>query len=267
LFPGILDELVAEGVPVWKDGDLSKLNASFMGHRLARAGRLRDPLPTAQYCPSRPFLEYFVRRRVQAMTNVEILDGHELVGLTTTARGDRVTGVNVVSRDGAVETSLEADLVVDATGRGSRTPALLEALGYSRPREDELVVRLAYTSQRLRIPARALTAGLFIVYPEPGRLKTFVMLGCEDDTWMLTMSSMMGHASPSGREEMLQSAQDFVPVDAIAAVRASVPLGEVTHYRIPSKRWRRYDKMRRTPRVCSSSATRSAVSTQFTGKE
>jgi 2-polyprenyl-6-methoxyphenol hydroxylase-like FAD-dependent oxidoreductase len=181
------------------------------------------------------------------MTNVEILDGHELVGLTTTAQGDRVTGANVVGRDGAVETSLEADLVIDATGRGSRTPALLKALGYSRPREDELVVRMAYTSQRLRIPAPAPTEGLFIVYPEPGRLETFAMLGCEDDTWMLTMSSMMGHASPSGREEMLQSAQDFAPVDAVAAVRGSVPLGEVAHYRIPSNRWRRYDKMRQTP--------------------
>ena len=41
LFPGILDELVADGVPVWDDGDLSKLHLSFGGHRMLRSGKLR----------------------------------------------------------------------------------------------------------------------------------------------------------------------------------------------------------------------------------
>jgi hypothetical protein len=35
---------------------------------------------------------------------------------------------------------LAADLVVDATGRGSRTPVFLEEFGYRRPPVDELAV-------------------------------------------------------------------------------------------------------------------------------
>jgi hypothetical protein len=65
----------------------------------------------------------------------------------------RVTGVTITSHEGDDKRALTTDLVVDATGRGSRTPAFLECLGYDRPIEDEVVIRLVYASQLLRIPA------------------------------------------------------------------------------------------------------------------
>jgi hypothetical protein len=45
--------------------------------------------------------------------------------------------VRIVSRSGR-ETALPADLVVDATGRGSRTPAWLDELEYPRAVRTEL---------------------------------------------------------------------------------------------------------------------------------
>ena len=68
LFPGFLDELVADGAPVWDDGDLSKLYFSFGGHEMLRSGKVAlDPKALAMYMPSRPFLECHVRRRLQAI--------------------------------------------------------------------------------------------------------------------------------------------------------------------------------------------------------
>jgi 2-polyprenyl-6-methoxyphenol hydroxylase-like FAD-dependent oxidoreductase len=46
---------------------------------------------------------------------------------------------------------------------------------------------------------------------------------------------------------MLRFAADFAPADALQALQRAQPLGEVAHHRVPSNRWRRYDKMRRTP--------------------
>jgi hypothetical protein len=37
-FPGILDELVAHGAPVWDDGELSKFYLSYSGHETDRSG-------------------------------------------------------------------------------------------------------------------------------------------------------------------------------------------------------------------------------------
>src|ERR1700694_5040923 len=38
-FPGLLDELVDDGAPVWDDGEMSKLYLSFGGHRMVRSGK------------------------------------------------------------------------------------------------------------------------------------------------------------------------------------------------------------------------------------
>ena len=152
LFPGLLDDLRAGGAPVWDDGDLSEVHVQISGHTITRCGHIADVDATTIYSPSRPFLEFHVRQRLRATPNVTILAGHDVVAPTASADRSRITGVRVLDRDSAIERELTADLIVDATGRGSRTPAFLEGLGYGRPTEDELVVRLAYSSQPLRIP-------------------------------------------------------------------------------------------------------------------
>src|SRR5271156_3797317 len=111
LFPGFLDELVADGAPVWDDGELSKLHLSFGGHEMLRSGKVsKEPKALAIHMPSRPFLECHVRRRLQAMSNVTILSRHEVVELAATPDRRRVTGVRVVDREGGVERELTADV-------------------------------------------------------------------------------------------------------------------------------------------------------------
>ncbi|HUO40964.1 MAG TPA: hypothetical protein VMU34_25370 [Mycobacterium sp.] len=84
LFPGILEELAAAGVPVWDDADLCKVDLSIGGHRLARSGTVPDDQVTTAYYPSRPFLEYHVRRRLRAIDHVTLLAGHEAAELMST---------------------------------------------------------------------------------------------------------------------------------------------------------------------------------------
>ncbi|OBK95600.1 hypothetical protein A5652_08280 [Mycobacterium sp. 1165178.9] len=246
LFPGFLHELVADGVPVWADGDLSKIDLSFGGHRLARTGRLRYPEAYVQYYPSRPLLEYRLRQRVQAIPNVRILDRCDAVGLEATADRARVVGVRVSDRDHG-ETTLTAGLVVDATGRGSRTPVFLEKLGYGRPPENELVVRMAYASQMLRIPSGALSAGFVGRLPEPSLPAGFVLVGNENNDWVLTLSAAAGNEPPTDQAKILEFLRNHATDDVLAAVRAAERIGPMTRYRVASNRWRRYDKMRRLP--------------------
>jgi len=245
LFPGFLDELAAKGVPSWDDGDLSKLNFSFGGHEMVRSGRA--PKSAVIWFPSRPVLEWTVRRRAREIANVVFLEGHDVVGLTTTSDRDRVTGARVVDRAGDRETTLVADLVVDATGRGSRTPVFLEELGYGRPAEDELVVRLAYACQLLRMEPGAIQEQMIAHMPEPGRPKMFGLIRYENDTWMFGVGALAGLEPPRRPADMLKFAADFVPAHILEAIRAAEPLGDVAHHSVPSNRWRRYDKMRRKP--------------------
>jgi len=243
LFPGFLDELVAAGAPSF-DGDMSKLYLSNGGHLFPRSGRAKD---VPFFLPSRPLLESHVRRRMRAVANVTVLDGHDVVELTSTPPRDRVTGALVRERPDGSERVLGADLVVDAMGRGARTPAFLEGLGYGRPAEDQLGMRLAYSSQLLRIPPGMLNELMVIIGPVPGRPTGMALFGNENNTWMFSVIGMVGREPPDELAEMLAFVEDFAPAHVLAAIRAGEPLAEVARYRMPSSQWRRYDKMRRFP--------------------
>jgi 2-polyprenyl-6-methoxyphenol hydroxylase-like FAD-dependent oxidoreductase len=248
LFPGLLDELVADGAPVWDDGELSKLHLSFGGHDILRSGTVtKDPKALAIHMPSRPFLECHVRQRLQAMSNVTILSAHEVVGLAATADRRRVTGVRVVSRNNGAERELTAHVVMDAMGRGAHTPALLESLGYGRPAEDHIVMHTNYVSQLLRIPAGTLSEMLVDIGPAPDRPAGMFLSGYENDTWMFTVFGMVGHQPPRDLSGMLSFAEEYCPPHLTAAIRAAEPIGDVAHHHMPSSQWRRYDKMSRLP--------------------
>ena len=211
LFPGILNELVADGAPVWDDGELSKLYFSFGGHLLVRSGKIRNHKAMTAYMPSRPFLECHVRRRLRAIANVKLLGGHDAAELTSTADQSRVTGVQVVNREDGAEQELTADLVMDAMGRGAHTPALLERLGYGRPAEDHVVVHTTYVSQLLRIPPGTLNEVGAIISPAPGRPTGMFLSSYENDTWMFTVFGMAGQEPPRNLAGMLSFAEEYAP--------------------------------------------------------
>src|SRR5580693_382934 len=70
LFPGLLENMVAAGVPMLENRpDCIHLGAA--GHVLGTGHTLRDEFTA--YVPSRPHLEWQLRRRVQDIDNVEIV--------------------------------------------------------------------------------------------------------------------------------------------------------------------------------------------------
>jgi 2-polyprenyl-6-methoxyphenol hydroxylase-like FAD-dependent oxidoreductase len=248
LFPGFLNELVADGAPVWDDGELSKLHLSFGGHEILRSGTVAfESKALAVYMPSRPSLECHVRQRLQAMSNVTILGGHDVAELKATADRTRVTGVKVVNLECGAERELIADVVMDAMGRGAHTPAFMESLGYGRPVEDHIVMHTTYVSQLLRIPPGTLKEMLVDIGPAPDRPTGMFLTGNENDMWMFTVFGMVGNEPPCDLAGMLSFAQEYCPAHLTAALRAAEPIGEVAHHRMPSSQWRRYDKMPRLP--------------------
>jgi len=72
------------------------------------------------------------------------------------AAQQRITGVWIQRRDAGHREAIDADLVVDATGRGGRVPAWLTAHGYEPPRQEQLPINLRYATRHLRLPAGAL---------------------------------------------------------------------------------------------------------------
>jgi 2-polyprenyl-6-methoxyphenol hydroxylase-like FAD-dependent oxidoreductase len=246
LFPGLLDELVAAGAPAI--GDLAEIRFSPGGHLLRLQGRPTGPTP---YPASRPFLEAHLRARVRALPTVEVLDRCEATGLATTAARDRVTGVRLLRHTAGgtqAEEVLDADLVLDATGRGGRAPAWLAAIGYDPPPQEELEVNLKYATRHLRRrPGDLGGAKIVGVGAEPGRPTGMALFAEEENRWVLTAFGYQGHHPPTDPEEFLGFVQTFAPPDVFAMLRDAEPLDEIVAYRFRANLRRRYERLRRFP--------------------
>jgi 2-polyprenyl-6-methoxyphenol hydroxylase-like FAD-dependent oxidoreductase len=241
LLPGILGELIADGVRTVDGRDLSQLYFSINGHLAVRTGgsqRIR------LYNATRPFLEGHVRRRVRAIPNVTFVTNHDVVELTATPGGEQITGALIVDRGSREVSHASAALVVDAMGRGSRTPLMLGQLGYPEPAEERVQVDVLYRTQALRMRPDALPEQGGLVSPLPGRSIGIAFAASEHDTLMFTVFGMAGVEPPADFSALCDLADELLPPHIVTALRSAERLGDTVSHRYPSSRWRRYDKAR-----------------------
>jgi 2-polyprenyl-6-methoxyphenol hydroxylase-like FAD-dependent oxidoreductase len=238
LFPGLLDDMVAAGVPILENRP-DCIHFGAAGHVLGTQQCLRDEFTA--YVPSRPQLEWQIRRRVIAIPNVEIVHSAVAEPRFDAAR-QRVTGVLLDD-----STAVPADLVVDAAGRGTRLPVWLEQWGFQRPREDTVDVGIAYATHQLRIPDGLIQEKVVVAGASRAQPLGLGMLYYEDGTWGLTTFGVAKVEPPQNFAQMCDLADEILPAHVSAAVRKGEPIGDVVFHKYPTSRWRRYDKLDRFP--------------------
>jgi 2-polyprenyl-6-methoxyphenol hydroxylase-like FAD-dependent oxidoreductase len=241
LFPGLLDDMVAAGVPMLENRP-DCIHFGAAGHVLGTDHTLRNQFTA--YVPSRPHLEWQIRRRVEAIPNVEFRHAAVAEPLFSPAE-DRVTGVLLDADDDS--SAVPADLVVDATGRGTRLPVWLEQWGFDRPPEQTIDVGIGYASQQTRIPDGLIEEKVVVAGASRDQPLGLGMLYYEDGNWNVTTFGIAKVEPPHTFPEMCALADEILPAHVSTALRAGEPIGEVSFHRYPVSRWRRYDKLSRFP--------------------
>ena len=242
LFPGLADDLTARGAPMIDVLDDARLY--FGGHRLRPASS-----GIVVVSASRPFLEGYVRERVRALPGVVFVDRCDVLGLVSTPDAGRITGVRVIRRaDGSAEEVLHADLTVDATGRGSRTPRWLESLGYGRPPVDKVAADIAYATGTFRLRPGALADHRAVIAPPvPGHNRGAALAEIEGDRYILTQVGVLGDRPPTTLEGFLDYARSLQQPDIYDAIFDAEPLDAPVAYRFPASVRHRYERLPRVP--------------------
>jgi flavin-dependent dehydrogenase len=177
------------------------------------------------------------------------MDGCDVAGLTTTSDVSRVAGVRVVRRrDGSAEQTLTADLVVDATGRGSRTPAWLEALGYPRPPVERVRIGLGYVSRTYRLDPGLLDGKLgILIAATPDHPRGGALAALENDRFLVTLYGILGDHPPTDPAGFTEFAAALRFPDINEAVRAAEPIDDPVPFRHPSSVRHGYERLLRFP--------------------
>jgi 2-polyprenyl-6-methoxyphenol hydroxylase-like FAD-dependent oxidoreductase len=242
LFPGLTDALTSAGAP---RGDvLAEATLHFGGHRLCRT-----QAGLSMVSVSRPFLERQVRARVAALPNTSFAPPCDIVGLTSTRDGGRVTGARVLRRaDGSAAEVIEADLVVDATGRGSRAPSWLKDLRCTGLREERVGQDVRYTTTTFPLPADVLGGDWGTIQaPTPDLPRGGALSRLEDGRWLLTLIGLQGDSPPTDPQGFAEFAGSLRYPEIHDAIRGAAPLERPAAYRFPMNVRRRYERLTRLP--------------------
>lgn len=238
VLPGYGGDLLAAGGV--ESGLGSDWEVYTLGDTLAETP---DRLPTKT--ASRPLIEGVLRRRVTELDAVRLRPSHHCRAYVPADGDAAVTGVAVQTADGETET-LAADLVVDATGRSSRTPTWLENHGYAAPPTSTVRVDVAYSTVVVDRPPDDNRA--FQVVANPHSTREAIALPIEDDRWVVVVAGRGEDHPPTDPEALTEFAAGLPTASILELLEDRTWLSpEVHHYRFPSNLRRRYEDVERFP--------------------
>ena len=243
LFPGFRDELIRGGAPTvdWPSEILWLAPAGWV----ERTGASFEMIS-----PAREILDWTVRNRVLASAKVRLLDAHDAVGLRSAGPSNAVDGLAVRARPDGGQVDLDADLVVDASGRTSKAPQWLEALGGRAPGQSVVNSFLGYSS-RVYEPPDDLEAdwkAIVVTSRPPHDTRAGVLFPLNSGLWHVTLVGTGRDYPPTddvGFDAFAGSLRSPVLRDALAGAR---PVGPISGYRRTENQLRHYEKVPYWPR-------------------
>jgi 2-polyprenyl-6-methoxyphenol hydroxylase-like FAD-dependent oxidoreductase len=238
LFPGFTAEMVADGAV---SGDVAA-DVLWFNHGFYLRSVHSD---LSGLAISRPMLEDGVRRRLLQFPNVKIRQRCDVLELICDHGRNRVTGVKVAPRDGSggVET-INADLIVDASGRGSRSSSWLEALGYAKPREEQIKVNIGYKTRLYRRRQEDLHGkmGAIIAACQPD-WRFGVILAQESERWTVSLGGYFDDEVPADDLGFVEFARSLPKPEIFDVIKNAEPLGPILTYQFSTNQRRYYEEL------------------------
>lgn len=239
LLPGLIADLCEAGAPELRiPADVMWLTSAGWRRRFDSARMLTF---------SRGLLDAKVVERIRSRVHIRPL--HEVVGLLPRrGPGGRTDVAGVVLRErgstGRGE-PLEADLVVDASGRGSRAPDWLRSLGRPAPKTTVVDPLLGYASRAYAVPP-GFDPGWKALYLQAGAPETKRTGGLfpqENGRWIVSLSGAGGDYGPTGEREFLEFARGLRSPLLYEAIKNAEPLSPIVAFRRTANHRRHYERV------------------------
>jgi 2-polyprenyl-6-methoxyphenol hydroxylase-like FAD-dependent oxidoreductase len=177
---------------------------------------------------------------------VQALDGYRVEKLLTDEKEKHIIGVQANRRDSNQQPeTLFANLVVDASGRGSRSPKWLTELGYSTPEESIVTCGAGYATRLYQrtVDESGSQDWIFITPEAPKEKRLGAALPVEEGQWIVGLAGWHGDHAPSDEEGFIAFAKSLPAPDVYDIVSRCTPLSDIVINKFPSSIRRHYEKL------------------------
>lgn len=240
-FPGLRTELREIGAPVFDYGEhISFLLPSGF------APRSRTGVEVQTF--TRDELERRLRGKVLALPEVTLLPSTRCEGLRSTGSG-RVNRVLYRTEGAGQPTEIEADLVVDTSGRSSAMDNWLTELGLPVPEKRVVKAKITYTSmdfdrsEKNRPDFNVAYQMTFAPHVSRGG----VILAVERNRWMCSLIGFEEQMPPTEDSAYLDFAKSLKNGHLAEQIAARTIQGPTYRYTSINNQWRLYHKMKEWP--------------------
>ena len=240
LFPGLTKTLATRGaIPTVGGRDFYFFQPQGLSYSLGSF--VPDPTDGPLfYIQTRGLLEFCIRERVEEIPNVQV--EYETTVRNPICQSDRIVGV--VAEHAKEQRQIDADLVIDAAGRGSRMQQWLTQTGCQVPDESVVNCDFAYTSVFVSPnDFDAFEGSGFFVFPDPdGKhpLRGSALVKMENGIWLASCGGRHGDYPPRDWEGMLKWLRTQSNRKVLDLIADAKPVADPAHFRFPSGRRRHY---------------------------
>jgi 2-polyprenyl-6-methoxyphenol hydroxylase-like FAD-dependent oxidoreductase len=199
---------------------------------------------------SRPLIESVLRRRTLAAGNIMLWSNCRVREFLSTGHdAAAVQGVQFDTRAGSTRT-LDADLVIDASGRGALALGLLRTLAWEQPPTTHVGVDITYSTAIVSIPAHlGLDWKVALTLPDPPyQPLNAVLLPAEGNRWMISVADRGITRRIDNWESFLDALDRLTTTTLRDALQHAQPPFAIHHYRFPASIWRHFEQLARLPR-------------------
>jgi len=190
---------------------------------------------------TRTLLENTIRQQIQKIPKIKIEKKIHITSLIS----EKLNNVGLQTSDGK---KIHADLIVDCTGRNTKTPSWLEDVGYLKPAETKVDSFVGYATRRYIPPKNNRTWKMLVILNKPiTNPRTGVIYPIEDGKWLVGLYGIGKNYPPTDEQGFLEFTKNLENNDLYDALKDATPDSEIHGYKVQGSRKYHYEDMKRWP--------------------
>ena len=236
LFPGVEAKLIANGA-------LSIDWAKEFKHFFAGHWGLTSEKPSnvVSVTCSRYVLEWTIRQELSKLPQINFLEADKVTGLIYDAEKNNIKGIYLRSQK-----TIDADLIVDASGRSSQALKWFEQINVAAVPETAVDPFLGYATRRYKIPQDAkLNWKVLLISQTPPKDKRLGYLAkIENNELIATLGGYGRDFPPLNDAGFREFAKSLAQPDFYEAIAVSTPASPIYAHRATANRLRHYERVK-----------------------